>query len=244
MAMFPEKLIRQAMERLEKVIRESGLSEKQSRKWMSHLRGMIYVASTGEWFITSKTAQICREYADFFIERMGKRLKGSWRDNYVGHIGEKAFHLILQKFDIPCDYGEPILDWRGLKIADFNIPFLGWVEVKTADHDKEHVSINYGEWKGARLVVAFRLKDKKPTKVEILGFMTKEEVEAYPTQKEGRRKYWKIPVEDFMKKHSHFDLIFLLVLVRKKIYDLGQKEGLIDIQSLQKELQFLNKRKS
>jgi hypothetical protein len=215
---------------------ESGLPKDQLKKRASLLRGLIRVASTGEWFVTSKTAQICREYACFFIERMGKRLKGSWRDNYVGHIGEKAFHLILQKFGVPCDYGEPILDWRGLKIADFNIPFLGWVEVKTADHDKEYVSINYGEWKGARLVVAFRLKDKKPTKVEILGFMTKEEVEARKLEREGRRKYWKIPVEDFKEKHDHKKLLLLITRLRARIKSLELKEGLIDVQNQNKAL--------
>jgi hypothetical protein len=206
--------------------------------------------------------KICKDYAGFYINRYLKELrklrheepekfqtlvrKGRVKEVkgkvvlpkkrkcniYVGLLGEKAFHLLLQELNVPCDYNEPVVDWRGFKVVDFRIPFLGLVEIKTANFNASDVSINCREFKKANPTIVVACQVSELSSVLFYGYMTKEEIESYKPIGYGYRRYWSIPLIDFVNKHPcQEDLIACLNSVREKIRKLEQKEGLIDVEN-------------
>jgi len=163
------------------------LGENKSRT--RHLENILALISNEEireknptFEIEPETVEWARRYAEVFLKRLneeGDRWKNQERNNFIGMIGHKCFELTLQQLEIPYAPNDPILDWRTTKNYDFRIPFIGKIEVKTADWPENHIRIliKKREWHGSQYAFGIKVLNEKPTQARFYGYATKEEVE-------------------------------------------------------------------
>jgi hypothetical protein len=142
--------------------------------------------------VEPEAIEIAELYAKFFLNRYHKQSNGHWnrnekRNTFVGLLCQKIFHIILMELAVPCDCNDPLIDWRKQKHFDFNIANFGSVEVKGYDYQSwiRNLLIKQREWHRNDYVVVFKLKDFKPTKVDMMGFLTKEGVERLRISRRG-----------------------------------------------------------
>lgn len=129
-------------------------------------------------------------HAKFYLERYKQERERHWtpqqeRTSFVGLIGQKIFDLILLELAVPKDTNDPVLDFRLEKNYDFNIANFGTVEVKCFDYDRRKVLIKRSEWHGNDFLVIFKLQDEEPKTVNMMGFLTRKQVEKLPISERG-----------------------------------------------------------
>ncbi|MDR0459985.1 MAG: hypothetical protein LBH62_00880 [Nitrososphaerota archaeon] len=156
-----------------------------------------------------------------------------------GLITEKVFHLILQNMALPCNYPEPIRDWRTtdtapfIQASDFNIPNFGKIEVKSCTEycDKRtrefvdyRVNVNKAQFKNNKPDYVVALWYLGGEFIMLCGAMPYEEVSKYI----GRHGYdiptgdpfLSIPLEDFMNSISGRQFYEALSKVQQEIVKL------------------------
>lgn len=129
-------------------------------------------------------------HAKFYIQRYKEGKGNHWgqeekRTDFVGLIGQKIFDLMLQQLAVPKDHNDPVLDWRLEKDYDFNIANFGTIEAKCFDHNRRKVLVKLSEWHGNDYLVVFKLQDKEPKTVNMMGYLTRKEVEKLPISRKG-----------------------------------------------------------
>ncbi len=133
-------------------------------------------------------------HADFFLERYEKaHPEKHWKEDErknirLGLCGQKAFELLLQLMEIPYVPNDPIIDQRIHKPYDFNIPKAGRVEVKTIAAHCQKVLVKLSEWHGNDYCVAWQM-NKDETTLTMIGWLTKQQVEAYTVTPQGETKF-------------------------------------------------------
>ena len=83
-----------------------------------------------------------------------------------GPIGEAVFDVLLQWLQVQRFYRAPQMDWRKERVkADFNIPTLGKIELKSCIKDNPKICIKRGNWtiENPNLTVAAKVLDYSPT---------------------------------------------------------------------------------
>lgn len=133
-------------------------------------------------------------HSQFFLERYKQGLGRHWTKNEtkttrIGLAGQKAFELLLQLMEIPYVPNDPVIDQRLEKDYDFLIPTLGKIEVKTYDHYCRKVLIKPSEWHGNDFLVVWKFRDENGKSLQMIGWLTKEEVEAVPVTSRGATKF-------------------------------------------------------
>jgi hypothetical protein len=125
-------------------------------------------------------------HAEIWIERWEKGTQASWtynrkRNNYIGLIGQKCFEITLQQMEIPYIHNDPAIDWRGKKNYDFRIPNIETIEIKSVDYKswQERLLVKCSEWHGSDFVLAVKLYDEQPTRLQFVGYATKQEVQKF-----------------------------------------------------------------
>jgi hypothetical protein len=130
-------------------------------------------------------------HAKFIVDRYRARPNRHWEEDeapnsFTGFLGQKLFDIILQQYNVPNDRNDPIIEnWYYEKPYDFIIPNFGTIEVKTFGYGRRKVLIKKSEWHGNDYIVAFRFMDRQPKKVEMMGWLTKDEVEHLLISKKG-----------------------------------------------------------
>lgn len=127
-------------------------------------------------------------HAQFFLERYAEGKGAHWTQNErttmrIGLCGQKAFELMLQLMEVPYVPNDPVIDQRLQKDYDFLIPRLGKIEVKCYDHYCRKVLVKPDEWHGNEYLVVWKFRDTKDEEygsLRMVGWLTKEEVEATP----------------------------------------------------------------
>jgi hypothetical protein len=137
-----------------------------------------------------------------------------------GHIGEAMFDVLLQWLQVPRFYPAPVMDWRGERVkADFNIPTLGKIELKSCTKDNPKICINNGNWtsENPNITIAAKVLDYSPTiksrreydfKItycELVGFWTNDEIKEVVNQDDP---HWYLDTADI--KHRWGELSGLL----------------------------------
>jgi hypothetical protein len=133
-------------------------------------------------------------HADFFLQRYKQGIGRHWTENElkttrIGLAGQKAFELMLQLIEVAYVPNDPVIDQRLQKDYDFFIPPLGKIEVKTYDYYCRKVLVKPSEWHGNDFLVVWKFRDKEHDSLQMVGWLTKEEVEAIPTTPKGKSKY-------------------------------------------------------
>ena len=137
-------------------------------------------------------------HAEFFLERYGKGQGKHWMENErantrLGLCGQKAFELMLQLMEVPYIPNDPIIDQRLQKDYDFKIPTLGKIEIKCYDHYCRKVLIKPEEWHQNSFLVVWQFREDTANEqfgsLRMLGWLTKEEVEATQTTPQGKTKF-------------------------------------------------------
>ena len=136
-------------------------------------------------------------HAEFFLERYAQGKGKHWtkkeRENTrIGLCGQKAFELMLQLMEVPYVPNDPIIDQRLQKDYDFKIPTLGKIEVKTFKHYCKKVLVKVSEWHGDQYLIAWKMRElpnEEFGSLRMIGWLTKEEVEATPTTPKGATKF-------------------------------------------------------
>ena len=170
---------------------------------------------TGVYEVEPELIEVARLHTEFFLRRYKKEPERHWRrgekrTTFVGLVGQKVFDLMLQQFGVPSDRNDPTIDWRLEKRYDYHIPRLGTVETKTFDYWCGKVLIKVSEWHGNDYCVIFQFKDEKPTEVNMMGWLTKEQVEKLQISKKGETKYTPYAdayITDFDKLNPSYDFI-------------------------------------
>jgi len=199
--------------------------------------------------IEPETREIGRKYGEFYIERYeneGKKLKkndpekfnylvqigrynpdGSLPENRRQHqfrmgITQKAFEIALQQLQIPYIHNDPTIDWRAKFLYDFSIPSVEKIDIKSATLDNPNVNINCREFESEKpdIVVAYQILN--PKWLKLVGFMYNSEIKQYETLGRGYRKYWRIPIEDFERKHNAESLLDILSKAKHKIEKISE----------------------
>ncbi len=126
----------------------------------------------------------------------------------MGHIGETVFDLLLQWMQVPHFYPSPVIDWRKERVkADFFIPSLGKVEIKSCTKEDPKININCSNWNSEypHITVPVKLLDYIPnvksrreygfhiTYCEVGGFWTAKEIEEIVNQDEP---HWHLDTKD------------------------------------------------
>lgn len=146
---------------------------------------------------------IIKEYVKFYMARYSPRHPQEQVE--YGLWCEKAFDLLLQSLGVPKDYAEPIRDWRGFKPCEFNIPFIGKVDVKSAKWCNRILGfrVRVYNWKRENpdYVVVLYPVDWKRERVwiKLMGAMERNKVESYPEIKTDQ-PFWEIPCADLTIK--------------------------------------------
>ena len=154
------------------------------------LENILKLITTPKWANAHPTFDIEPEileyatlHANFFLKRYEKDTQRHWklserRNAYVGLLGQKAFELTLSQFEIPYVPNDPVIDQRKTKNYDFQVPFIGKIEVKTVDFQENltRLIVKESEWHGNEFVFAMKLLDYKPTKMQFIGYAEGEAV--------------------------------------------------------------------
>ena len=133
-------------------------------------------------------------HAQFFLQRYKAGIGKHWTEDEIrttrlGLCGQKAFELMLQKMEVAYVPNDPIIDQRLTKDYDFWIPKIGTIEVKTYEHYCRKVLVNPSEWHGNDYLVIWQFRDKDQQRLRMVGWLPKEQVEAYPTTKKGETRF-------------------------------------------------------
>jgi len=137
-------------------------------------------------------------HAQFFLERYAEGKGAHWKENErentrIGLCGQLAFSLLLEALEVPNVENSPVIDQRLKKDYDFKVPTLGKIEVKTYKHYCKKVLINTDEWHGNEYLVVWKFREDTTNEeygsLQMVGWLTKEEVEATPTIPQGKTKY-------------------------------------------------------
>lgn len=133
-------------------------------------------------------------HAEFFLQRYRAGLGEHWDKDELkkvrtGLCGQKAFELMLQLMEVPYLPNDPVIDQRLQKDYDFWIPKIGTIEVKTYAHYCRKVLINPREWHGNDYLVVWKFRTKEAERLQMVGWLTNEEVEATPTTPKGETKF-------------------------------------------------------
>ena len=160
------------------------------------LRGYILEESlekgTPRYIIEIEFEKWCELHAGFFIQRYKEGKGEHWtekekRNTYVGLAAQRAFDMLLSKMVILRDSNDPMLDMRQEKDYDVLTP-IGKIEVKGVDHYCEVVLVKISEWHHSEFLVVWKL-NKAETELEMLGWQSRIQVEAYPQTPKGATKY-------------------------------------------------------
>jgi hypothetical protein len=133
-------------------------------------------------------------HADFILARYEQNPLNHFksineRENArLGMCGQKAFELLLQLLELPYVPNDPIIDQRLHKDYDFIVPTLGKIEVKTEKHYAEKVLVKLSEWHHDNYLVAWQM-NKTQDRLRMIGWLTREEVEAHPITPKGKTKF-------------------------------------------------------
>jgi hypothetical protein len=133
-------------------------------------------------------------HADFILARYEQNPLNHFKSNNerenarLGLCGQKAFELLLQLLEVPYVPNDPIIDQRLRKDYDFLIPMLGKIEVKTEKHYARKVLIKISEWHSDDYLVAWQM-NKAETSLNMIGWMSRKQVEAHPKTPKGKTKY-------------------------------------------------------
>ena len=127
----------------------------------------------------------CNLHTNFFLNRYHQGEGEHWTKNEtittnIGLAGQKAFEMLLQKLECAYVPNDPIIDQRLEKDYDFLIPQLGKIEVKSLDHYCRKVLIKESEWHSNDFLVVWQFPTDKRKELRMIGWLTQEEVEAYP----------------------------------------------------------------
>jgi hypothetical protein len=146
-----------------------------------------------EYIIEMEFKEWVKLHRDFFLQRYnegkGKHWKTSEMKNVaIGIAGQKAFDMLLSTMKIPRDSNDPLLDQRLQKDYDFLIPAIGKIEVKTIDHYCRKILVKISEWHGNDYLVAWQFNEEQ-TKIKMIGWLTRKQVEAYPITPKGETKF-------------------------------------------------------
>ena len=174
--------------------------------------------------VNSDTIEVAKLYAEFFIKRYGSEKSGHWKkderwNTYMGLLGQKIFDIQLQELGVPNDRNDPVIDWRGIKNFDFYIPEIGTVEVKTFNYRHKKVLIKVSEWHSNDYVVVYQFKDSLPKRVNMMGWLTRKQVEKLPISKKGSH-FTPIAdgyITDFDSLKPAYEFIFKLEKIAKKL---------------------------
>ncbi len=133
-------------------------------------------------------------HAQFFLERYRAGIGKHWNEDEVrtarlGLCGQKAFELMLQLMEVPYVPNDPIIDQRLTKPYDFWIPKVGTIEVKTYEYYCKKALVKPSEWHGNDYLVVWKFRTEEQEKLQMIGWLTRAEVEAYPTTKKGETKF-------------------------------------------------------
>jgi hypothetical protein len=191
--------------------------EKPIKQWQKNLYQLTKPYEKGIYEVEEELIEIAIAHAKFFLKRYPKRPEYEhWtqkqkRNAYVGLLGQKIFDAILQQLSIPSVRNDPALEWLKPRPYDFQILELGTIEVKTFDHYCRKAPFKVSEWHGNDYAVVLQFKNRKPTIVHIVGWLTGTEVENLDVSEKGEyyTPYEKAyitdiedlnPIEDFFKK--------------------------------------------
>jgi hypothetical protein len=182
------------------------------------------VQQEGIYNVEQELIYYARIHAQFFIQRYRKEhpdrhwTANQERNNFVGMLGHKAFHLVCQQFAVPVDYNDPLLDWRLSKDYDFKLANGETVEVKCFDYNLNHVLVKTREWHGNDYLVIFKFLDVTPSIVHLKGWLTRKQVEALPISKKGERltPYADAYATDFNSLNSPSQFIEMLKQTAKQ----------------------------
>lgn len=161
------------------------------KTYLYQLKGLpIKEGEKGTYLVEPELIPIAKIHAEFFIKRYEEASSRHWkaneeRDDYVGLLCQKIFHVILQQYNVPADVNDPCIDWREKKDYDFLVPAVGKIEVKGFDYHRNAVLINKADWHGSDYAVFFKLADPKPREVIWHGYLTKQEVESLRISRKG-----------------------------------------------------------
>jgi hypothetical protein len=133
-------------------------------------------------------------HAQFFLERYALGKGTHWKEKEgektrIGLAGQKAFELMLQLMEVPYVPNDPVVDQRLHKDYDYFIPKIGKIEVKCYDHYCRKVLVKSEEWHSNDYLVVWKFRDEEHDSLQMVGWLTKEEVEAIQTTQQGKTKY-------------------------------------------------------
>lgn len=146
---------------------------------------------TGIYIVEKELTELATMQSNWILDRYEKEPQRHWKMDdrhkaFIGLAGQKVFDLILQQYGIPSDRNDPTIDWRKEKDYDFYIPKIGKIEIKTFDYWCLKALIKVFEWHGNDYCVIMQFADRKPTRINIMGWLTKDQVEKLPISKVGQ----------------------------------------------------------
>jgi hypothetical protein len=203
----------------------------EEKTMLEPIRNLQYLLRNSEFYknelpydVELEVVAWSKIHAEIFLRRYAKGKAKHWSENqkrtvYVGMIGQKIFHVICQQIGVPTDVNDATIDWRTKKPYDFFIPMLGTIEVKCYDHYTSKVLIKVSEWHDNDFLVVFKFRDKQPSRVDMMGWLTKNQVEALPIAKKGETKFSKYA--DCY--HIEFDKLNKAKKFLKMMYEAKQK---------------------
>lgn len=151
-----------------------------------------------------------------------------------GLVGECTFNMLLQWLKVPCFHQSPLINWMqvGARVkADFYVPTLGKVELKSCIKADPIISINRDNWtsEAPDLTVVVKLLDYAPdtksrreysfniTYCEVVGFWTGSEIKQAVNQSDA---IWYLDSADV--KHRWGELSGLLANAKVAMENLNQ----------------------
>jgi hypothetical protein len=128
--------------------------------------------------------------------------------------------MVLSKMVVLRDSNDPMLDMRLEKDYDVLTP-IGKIEVKGVDHYCEVVLVKISEWHHNEFLVVWKM-NKANTELEMLGWQSRKQVEAYPQTPKGATKYnplsdsYVIPLSDLNQPPSFIQKLKQHSLAKEK----------------------------
>jgi len=132
-------------------------------------------------------------YTKFFLKRYAEGKGEHWDKNdfnnvFNGMLGQKAFEIMLQQFNIAYIPNDPTIDWRGKMDFDFFIPKLGTIEVKTFHHRCYYTLVKKSEWHDNDFLVVFQTIKERPA-LKLMGWLYGSEVPKLKFAEKGQYKF-------------------------------------------------------
>lgn len=143
---------------------------------------------TPEYIADQEFQKSIAETASVLLSRYTQKRNIHWNKNekknaLMGMAGQTAFQKVLEYLKIPYEMDNPIATTR--KPYDFKIS-LGTIEVKTVNHYSRKVIIKISEWHGNDYLIVWQVTENG---IRLIGWLTQQEVEAYPIRKKRTTKY-------------------------------------------------------